>query len=261
MILSIFPDANAKGVDLMIPMPGHHTVNEKEKKSVSERVEQLDKLIKEHDVIFLLTDSRESRWLPTLLAMQHRKLTINAAMGFDTFVVMRHGVPPEPESKSPEHSRLGCYFCNDVVAPRDSLTDRTLDQQCTVTRPGLSLISSAIAVELAIATLSHPLGAATPAEEKKDVSTPSSTELGMVPHQIRGYLTHYVNLIVTGQYYNRCVACSDYVLNEYNKRGLDFIFDALTNPIYIEDLTGITKMKEEELSIDWDVDELVDDDF
>lgn len=83
------------------------------------------------------------------------QLVVNAALGFDTFVVMRHGLkkPPMTQSlpagsdSSPSCSsgssssstpacgaasvpgsslfsnipgyKLGCYFCNDVVAPGD----------------------------------------------------------------------------------------------------------------------------------------------
>ena len=52
---------------------------------------------------------------------------INAALGFDTFMVMRHGIrkktdTPEKVTLNSETvqipgNQLGCYFCNDVVAP------------------------------------------------------------------------------------------------------------------------------------------------
>lgn len=37
-------------------------------------VGELEQLISSHDVVFLLTDTRESRWLPTLLTTKHRKV-------------------------------------------------------------------------------------------------------------------------------------------------------------------------------------------
>ena len=75
----------------------------------------LEKLVDEHDVIFLLMDSRESRWLPTVLGASKGKMVLNAALGFDTFLVMRHGA----RTPSKDGKRLGCYYCNDIVAPTD----------------------------------------------------------------------------------------------------------------------------------------------
>jgi ubiquitin-like modifier-activating enzyme ATG7 len=80
---------------------------------------------------------------------------------------MRHGVRDldttlksagASSGRIPEVKQLGCYFCNDIVAPTDSLKDRSLDQQCTVTRPGLSAIASAYAVELMVSVLHHEKG-------------------------------------------------------------------------------------------------------
>ena len=39
-------------------------------------VEQLESLVDSHDVIFLLMDTRESRWLPTVMAGSKRKVRI-----------------------------------------------------------------------------------------------------------------------------------------------------------------------------------------
>jgi len=69
---------------------------------------------------------------------------LSSALGFDTYLVVRHGMRKEAETASPPStnqissggegqgssergcwaksiagSDLGCYFCNDVVAPGD----------------------------------------------------------------------------------------------------------------------------------------------
>lgn len=106
----IYPGVESEGHVLSVPMLGH-PVTDKTKGDF----DKLKSLIDEHDAIFLLMDSRESRWLPTVMGKAGRKIVMNAALGFDTYVVMRHG----PEAKDEGDKTLGCYFCNDVVTPGD----------------------------------------------------------------------------------------------------------------------------------------------
>lgn len=106
----IYPGVDSTGHVIDVPMAGHPILNG-EKTQTDFQV--LKTLIDEHDAVFLLMDTRESRWLPTVMAKAAGKIVMNAALGFDTFVVMRHGVSTDGDPSS----ELGCYFCNDVVAP------------------------------------------------------------------------------------------------------------------------------------------------
>lgn len=169
----ILPSINSKGHPISIPLPSRTLVDKNSEEKYFEKVEYIDNLIKESDIIFLLTDSRESRWLPTLLAKVYNKICITAAIGFDSFVVIRHGILDQQFKD--ENENLGCYFCNDIVSPTDTSSNRTLDQQCTISRPGISAICSGLAAELAISIL-----------QKEDRLE------GIIPHSIRGNLTDYV---------------------------------------------------------------------
>ena len=87
----IYPEVNAQGHTLEIPMPGHFTVSQEHTESMLRSMKKVDELVASHDVLFLLTDNRESRWLPTLLANKYDKLCITVALGFDSFMIQRHG--------------------------------------------------------------------------------------------------------------------------------------------------------------------------
>eukprot|EP00461_Guttulinopsis_vulgaris_P004774 UN04776 len=139
----IHPQANVKSAVLSIPSAG--TVSEKEMPQQIENAQKLAELIIAHDVVFLLTDSRASRWLPTLLAQAYGKRTITAAIGPDSFVALRHGTRQkwyfdlststtkndmnlidlqqnlvnnaELDAMRVGDLSCGCYFCPDQAAP------------------------------------------------------------------------------------------------------------------------------------------------
>ena len=164
-------------------------------------MEKLDSLVKEHDAVFLLTDSRESRWLPTILSQLYNKLCITAALGFDTFVVLRHGARHDLHNPIKDGERLGCYFCGDIVAPTNSLKDRTLDQQCTVSRPALCTIASALAVELLVSLLNSAEKQGAKASEILEKCDRSA--LGPIPQQIRGDLSGWNLNCLFGQAFSK----------------------------------------------------------
>ncbi|GAA5864413.1 hypothetical protein JCM1840_000487 [Sporobolomyces johnsonii] len=277
----IYPGVDANGFTLSIPMPGHPVPPPLVDK-VRADLKELEKMIDEHDVVYLLMDSRESRWLPTVIGAAKGKLVMNVALGFDTYLVMRHGVPSQGSEQAPPaevtpgapyRGKLGCYYCNDIVAPMDSLTDRTLDQMCTVTRPGIASIASSTAVELMVSVLQHPKGALAPSDiplaassdvpasavnAETDEST--SSPLGIVPHQIRGFLAQFHNLKITGQAYERCTGCSNAILDAYKTDAFDLVQKACEDAKYLERLTGLDKLEEETErllaeGLDWDDDD------
>ena len=203
----IYPLCNSNYINMKIPMVGHvDSIDE-------ENYKTLQTEIKKCDVVFLLMDSRESRWLPTLVAKAENKIVINAAIGFDSYVVMKHGDLNEDDY-------LGCYYCSDIVAPLDSMSNQTLDQMCTVTRPGCAMLASATAVELFVTYIQD----------------------GKLPHnQIRANLNGFSSTSNSVAAYKFCSACSNNVVEAYKADDWSFAEKALKNSKYLEDLCGITQ--------------------
>jgi len=288
----ISPNVETAGFNLTVPMPGH-VVGLKEIPEVLKIVAEIEDLVKSHDVLFLLLDTREGRWLPTVLATLHSKLTFSVALGFDSYVVVRHGIGYDSDdaaktslsgstlpsttttsSKLINGDQLGCYFCTDVVAPSDSSADRTLDQQCTVNRPGLSMIASALAVELAVSVLQHPLRGLAPAviagrngpdrranddDDDQHTKAGSNSCLGYVAHQIRGYASSFEQLTATVQRFPSCTACSRMVVSAYRKRGFEFLRSVFNDPAELERVTGLDELKRNTDMAEVDFPDMADD--
>jgi molybdopterin/thiamine biosynthesis adenylyltransferase len=235
----IHPSVAAEGHLLKIPMPGH-PIHEAELAAVERDIDKLEKLINEHDVVFLLTDTRESRWLPSLMARAAGKPAFTVALGFDTWLVIRHGVGAVGAvgTVGGTNEGSGCYFCIDCVAPKNTTLNRTLDQQCTVTRPGVAPIASATAVELLVSLVHHPQQFAAPADHECGLTDVTASPLGIVPHLVRGFMSHMHTMTSAAECSKYCSACSDAVLSEYKMSGKAFIVQVCSDESVLEKVVG-----------------------
>lgn len=124
-------------------------------------------------------------------------------------------------------------------------------------------MASALLVETLVSILQHPLGPRAPAPRTASGQSPSSSQyerdppnhpLGLVPHQIRGFLSNFHNMLISGQSYDCCSACSPKIVDAYKNDGWAFIKRALAEKDYITELSGLAQVQRdaEAAAVDWD---------
>lgn len=218
-IKNILPSMISSGYTLDIPMPGHAFVGNEEDYLV------LENLISKCDVVFLSTDSREGRWLPILLSKLHDKILINIALGYESLLVQY------------TKNDNSCYFCADPIAPRDSVSSRTIDQKCTITRPGISTIASAIAVEMFVDIVKGL--------HEND--------------QIRFHLSDMNFQRHPTVRNEKCCCCSIEMISEITEKGYRFVEEIKCDPSILEYLSDYNDNEDDAVSLqDYKVDSAVE---
>ena len=104
-------------------------------------------------------------------------------------------------------------------------------------------MASAIAVELLVSLLNHPLRSGAMANE--EIAKSDRSVLGILPHQIRGDMNDFRVTPMWGYAFDMCIACSPLILNEFKLNPAKFVIEACNKPNYLEDLSGITKKMNE----------------
>ena len=216
-IIAADPGAHASGLVANVPTPGRSACTPQE--TLLEEIRVLREAIRASDAVFLLVDTRESRWLPSVLCAAQSADTpslicISAALDFESAVVVRHGNV---------ENNLACFFCGggDTHAiPQDSLGSAAMDGgRCTVVRPAIGLMSGAIAAENLVALL-HQVRAR---------GHPPHSPLGNITENITRINLRGPDVVITGVSTRArdCVACGEGVLRAYALGGDAFLVAAL----------------------------------
>ena len=290
-------------------MPGH-PIPPASVAQAQKDVEQLEALFDTHDAVFLLMDSRESRWLPTVLGAAKGKVppALSRWISNDTApdrVERGVGVRYVPRHAAwcarrclcvvsqrsavgmllLQRHRRACgrayltflYFLSNSnvslsrtarstkCAPspdRGSLRSRRRPpsscscRSCNIQTGKPCLISTAPRLTPRPSLHSPP---PPPQTQSSDANDAVSSVLGLVPHQLRGFLAQFRTLLVTGAAYDRCTGCSETVLRAYEAGGFGMMLKAFNEGGYLEGLTGLDRLYEEGEgameSVDWDEEE------
>ena len=153
------------------------------------------------------------------------------------------------------------------------MADRSLDQQCTVTRPGLAFIASGLAVEVLVAILHSEKKNRESAEEmmidcdKNEINDRIPHQVGVFPHRllfyntfarrlysnrslppllskIRGFLRSFECVYPCTPRFPQCTACGDAVVDAYRANPSEFIRQvcSIEGPELLTRLSGLMKL-------------------
>lgn len=93
--------------------------------------------------------------------------------------------------------------------------------------------------------------------------------MGLIPHQIRGFAATFQNILISGQSYDCCSACSPRIIDEFKNSGWEFVKKALLDESYVSDLSGLTEVQrlaeQASAEVDWsesdDIDGFYEEEF
>ena len=105
----------------------------------------------------------------------------------------------------------------------------------------MAAIASSLLVEMLVSLLQHALGNSAPAPTGP-TDNRGDHPLGIVPHQIRGFLSTFQTVVLKGKSYDHCSACSEKITSAYKADGWRFVMRALNEKGYIEDLSGLAEV-------------------
>ena len=108
------------------------------------------------------------------------------------------------------------------------------------------MIAGGLAVELMVSVVQHKEFTDAPAPSaNSENENDSESCLGIVPHQIRGFLSRFQEVLPSTYAFKQCAACSSPVINAYREQGFDFLQKVFNEPTFLEELTGLKKLHEE----------------